>query len=127
MCVTFVTCEVRVCGLRCRSGSSLYIYRVYFRGVSKYGVVHTVYVQRRPAPATRATHTLLHSEEMAKATHAHAHTRDKGSTTPYSRVTKVTHTHSYTRRPAEPGGSAYGGGNHRVLTQWGRSRPASAA
>ena len=29
MCVTFVTCEVRVCGLRCRSGSSLYIYRVY--------------------------------------------------------------------------------------------------
>ena len=30
MCVTFVTCEVRVCGLRCRSGSSLYIYRVYF-------------------------------------------------------------------------------------------------
>ena len=28
MCVTFVTCEVRVCGLRCRSGSSLYIYRV---------------------------------------------------------------------------------------------------
>ena len=31
MCVTFVTCEVRVCGLRCRSGSSLYIYRVYLR------------------------------------------------------------------------------------------------
>ena len=30
VCVTFVTCEVRVCGLRCRSGSSLYIYRVYF-------------------------------------------------------------------------------------------------
>ena len=30
MCVTFVTCEVRVCGLRCRSGSSLYIYRVYY-------------------------------------------------------------------------------------------------
>ena len=29
MCVTFVTCEVRVCGLRCRSGSSFYIYRVY--------------------------------------------------------------------------------------------------
>ena len=29
MCVTFVTCEVRVCGLRCRCGSSLYIYRVY--------------------------------------------------------------------------------------------------
>jgi hypothetical protein len=29
VCVTFVTCEVRVCGLRCRSGSSLYIYRVY--------------------------------------------------------------------------------------------------
>ena len=29
MCVTFVTCEVRVCGLHCRSGSSLYIYRVY--------------------------------------------------------------------------------------------------
>ena len=31
MCVTFVTCEVRVCvcGLRCRKGSSLYIYRVY--------------------------------------------------------------------------------------------------
>ena len=29
MCVTSVTCEVRVCGLRCRSGSSLYIYRVY--------------------------------------------------------------------------------------------------
>ena len=29
MCVTFVTCEVRVCGLSCRSGSSLYIYRVY--------------------------------------------------------------------------------------------------
>ena len=29
MCVTFVTCEVRVCGLRCHSGSSLYIYRVY--------------------------------------------------------------------------------------------------
>ena len=28
-CVTFVTCEVRVCGLRCRSGSSFYIYRVY--------------------------------------------------------------------------------------------------
>ena len=25
VCVTFVTCEVRVCGLRCRSGSSLYI------------------------------------------------------------------------------------------------------
>ncbi len=25
----FVTCEVRVCGLRCHSGSSLYIYRVY--------------------------------------------------------------------------------------------------
>ena len=31
MCVTSVTCELRVCGLRCRSGSSLYIYRVYFR------------------------------------------------------------------------------------------------
>ena len=30
MCVTFVTCEVRVCGLRCCSGSSFYIYRVYF-------------------------------------------------------------------------------------------------
>ena len=29
MCVTFVTCEVRVCGPRCHSGSSLYIYRVY--------------------------------------------------------------------------------------------------
>ena len=27
MCVTFVTCEVRVCGLRCRSGLSLSIYR----------------------------------------------------------------------------------------------------
>ena len=26
--LTFVTCEVRVCGLRCRSGSSLYIYTV---------------------------------------------------------------------------------------------------
>ena len=26
MCVTFVTCEVRVCGLRCRSGSSLCIW-----------------------------------------------------------------------------------------------------
>ena len=52
--------------------------------------------------ATRATHTLLRSEEMAKATHAHTH----------SQVTKVTHTHthSYTRRPAEPGGSAYGVG-----------------
>ena len=31
MCVTFVTCEVRVCGPRCHSGSSLYIYRVYYR------------------------------------------------------------------------------------------------
>ena len=29
VCVTFVTCEVRVCGLHCRSWSSLYIYRVY--------------------------------------------------------------------------------------------------
>ena len=29
MCVTFVTCEERVCGPRCHSGSSLYIYRVY--------------------------------------------------------------------------------------------------
>ena len=52
--------------------------------------------------ATRATHTLLRSEEMAKATHAHTH----------SQVTKVTHTHthSYTRRPVEPGRSAYGVG-----------------
>jgi len=29
VCVTFVTCEVCVCGPRCHSGSSLYIYRVY--------------------------------------------------------------------------------------------------
>ena len=47
MCVTFVTCEVRVCGLRCRSGSSLDIYRVDY--------LLLVYVQRRPAPAT-STH-----------------------------------------------------------------------
>ena len=36
VCVTFVTCEVRVCGLRCRSGSSLYIYRVYIYRVYLY-------------------------------------------------------------------------------------------
>ena len=42
MCVTFVTCEVRVCGLRCRSGSSLYIYRVYYFSF--------VLVNRGPAP-----------------------------------------------------------------------------
>ena len=36
MCVTFVTCEVRVCGLRCRSGSSLYIYRVYLLPLRKF-------------------------------------------------------------------------------------------
>ena len=49
--------------------------------------------------AMRATHTLLRSEEMAKAIHVHTRTE----------VTKVTrtHTHTYTRRPAEPGGSAY--------------------
>ena len=35
MCVTFATCEVRVCGLRCRSGSSLYIYRVYYRTIGR--------------------------------------------------------------------------------------------
>ena len=35
MCVTFVTCEVRVCGLRCRKGSSLYIYRVYLLSCEK--------------------------------------------------------------------------------------------
>ena len=29
MCVTFVTCEVRMCGPRCHSGSSLYIYHMY--------------------------------------------------------------------------------------------------
>ena len=29
VCDLFVTCEVRVCGLRCDSGSSIYIYRVY--------------------------------------------------------------------------------------------------
>ena len=46
MCVTFVTCEVRVCGLRCRSGSSLFIYRVYcalelmFRPIPKYMKVY---------------------------------------------------------------------------------------
>ena len=52
--------------------------------------------------AMRATHTLLRSEEMAKAIHVHTRTE----------VTKVTrtHTHTYTRRPAEPGGSAYGAG-----------------
>ena len=47
-------------------------------------LVHTVYVQRRPATATRATPTLLRSEAMAKATHARTH----------SRVTKVSHTHT---------------------------------
>ena len=31
MCVTSVTCEVRVCGLRCRGGSSLYIPCVLLR------------------------------------------------------------------------------------------------
>jgi hypothetical protein len=36
VCVTFVTCEVRVCGLRCRSGSSLYIYRVYLLDLLTY-------------------------------------------------------------------------------------------
>ena len=40
--------------------------------------VHSFYSAWRaiclgPAPETRATHTLLHSEEMAKATYAHAH------------------------------------------------------
>ena len=65
--------------------------------------------------------------------HTHAPTLRRDGKKPHtrarthSRVTKVTHTHSYTRRPAEPGGSAYGGGRRRVLTQWGRSRPASVA
>ena len=50
--------------------------------------------------------------------HTHAATlrRDGESHTrarTHSRVTKVTYTHSYTRRPAEPGGSAYGGGRRR--------------
>ena len=54
--------------------------------------------ERRPAIATRATHTHLASDK--------GHTR---------------HKHSYTRRPAEPGGSAYGVG----VVGWsseGRSR-----
>ena len=58
--------------------------------------------------------------------HTHTHT--------HSRVTKVTHTHTPTleRRPTDrPAGGAgwisLRGGRRRVLTQRGRSRPASAA
>ena len=48
VCVTFVTCEVRVCGLRCRSGSSLYIYRVYFDQVIREDpAVRSSYVRGR--------------------------------------------------------------------------------
>jgi len=39
-------------------------------------VVHTVCAQRRPATATRATHTLL-LKEVAKATHTHTHTHTR--------------------------------------------------
>ena len=44
MCVTFVTCEVRVCGLRCRSGSSLYIYRVDSVAFLTYLLTYRVYL-----------------------------------------------------------------------------------
>ena len=89
------------------------VHRIDAARVCNAPLIRYMYVQRRPAPATRATHTLLHSEEMAKS-----HTRART----HSRVTKVSHTHSYTRRPAEPGGSAYGGGRRRVLTQWAVSK-----
>ena len=49
VCVIFVTCEVRVCGLRCRSGSSLYIYRVY-----SVQSRHLKAARRRPRPGPRA-------------------------------------------------------------------------
>ena len=53
---------------------------------------HTVNVQRRPATATKATHTLLRSKRWRKP---HTHTRtlesDRGHT----------HTRTYARRPAE--------------------------
>ena len=47
MCVTFVTCAVRVCGPRCHSGSSLYIYRVYLLPA---GLQATGNLQGSPAP-----------------------------------------------------------------------------
>ena len=57
MCVTFVTCEVRVCGLRCRSGSSFYIYRVYLQGLKPQGLrrVGAVQLYVLPRLALRAT------------------------------------------------------------------------
>ena len=69
---------------------------------------------RQPGPHTRS-----YTPKRWQKPHTRTHTleSDKGHT----------HTHSYTRGPAEPGGSAYGDGRRRVLTQWGRSRPASAA
>ena len=53
---------------------------------------------RQPGPHTRS-YTPKRWQKPHTRTHAHT-----------SRVTKVTHTHTYTRRPAEPGGSAYGVG-----------------
>ena len=67
MCVTFVTCEVRVCGLRCRSGSSLYIYRVYLPGrprATRHGQSSAPWLRRstsaapsKSAPRAGVTHS----------------------------------------------------------------------
>ena len=77
MCVTFVTCEVRVCGLRCRSGSSLYIYRVYilnqrlsvrplFSGRSHEAQSASLAADRRPfsRSATGSTRSMPISPEL---------------------------------------------------------------
>ena len=64
-----VTCEVRVCGLRCRSGSSLYIYRVYLLSYA----LQTPCRPRRPttlptAPRSRFTDTRIPTVHLASRT-----------------------------------------------------------
>ena len=58
MCVTFVTCEVRVCGPRCHSGSSLYIYRVYSYPPPRGATARTRHRKRVPRASPRETHTI---------------------------------------------------------------------
>ena len=62
MCVTFVTCEVRVCGPRCHSGSSLYIpcVLVRFAGMR----VETRHVDERAQydDSIRNSHTHTHTQ-----------------------------------------------------------------
>ena len=67
--------------------------------------VHTVHMYNdtvQPATATRATHPRSYAPKRCGESHTRTQTLESDK--------DVTQTHSYTRRPAEPGGSAYGVG-----------------